>query len=186
MLSKTNLTQVKLEMPTLETERLLLREFRLSDFDVFADLMADPIFRRYLGKGDPLNRENAWRTYCSIIGHWVLRGFGFWALEDKATGAYVGHVGIHYPEDWPDVEIGWGIHPDYQQSGYGFEAAQRVMQYGFETLELDYLISLIAEGNEASANLALKLGEKYTETVEMFETRVRIYKITREEFLAKS
>lgn len=186
MLTKTDTTKIQFQIPTLETERLVMREFRLSDFDVFADLMADPVFRRYLGEGDPLSRENAWRLYTGLIGHWVLRGFGFWALEHKDTGDYVGHVGIHYPEDWPDVEIGWSIAPKYQQGGYGYEAAKRAMQFGFKVLEQDYLISLIVQGNEPSAKLAQKLGEKHSKTVEMFGKKVDIYKITKQEFLAQN
>lgn len=185
MLSKNNITDIQCKIPVLETERLILREFRLEDFNSFATLMADPVFRRYLGKGEPLNREMAWRAYTGIIGHWVLRGFGFWAIEHKSSGDYVGHVGIHYPEDWPDVEIGWGIAPVYQRGGYGFEAAKRVMQFGFEVLELEHLISLIVQGNKASANLAKKLGEKHTETIEMMGLPVDVYRIKRQEYLAK-
>lgn len=182
MLTKKELTKIQYEIPVLETERLIMREFRLEDFDTFAGLMADPSFRRYLGKGETLNREMAWRSYTGLIGHWVLRGFGFWALEHKQTGEYVGHVGIHYPEDWPDVEIGWGIVPKYQKGGYGFEAAQRALEFGFDELQLDYLISLIVKGNEPSAKLAKKLGEKYTKTIEMMGLDVEVYKITAQEF----
>ncbi len=183
MLSKRDITNIQFKIPTLETQRLILREPRISDFDCFAEIMSDSSFRRYLGTGDVLSRETAWRAFCSMIGHWVLRGFGFWALEHKETGEYAGYVGIHYPEDWPDVEIGWGIVPKYQQGGYGFEAAQRVMQFGFEELELEYLISLIVQGNEASTALAKKLGETHSETIEMMELPVDVFKITRQEFI---
>ncbi|NVJ66648.1 MAG: GNAT family N-acetyltransferase [Gammaproteobacteria bacterium] len=186
MLSKREITNIQFEIPTLETTRLILREPRLSDFEPFAEIMSDTAFRQFLGKGEVLNREMAWRAYCSMIGHWVLRGFGFWALQHKDTGEYVGYVGIHYPEDWPDIEIGWGIVPKYQQGGYGYEAAQRVMQFGFEELELDYLISLIVQGNTASAALAQKLGETHDKTIEMMERQVDVYKITRAEYLAKN
>ncbi len=184
MLSKNSITNVEYQIPLLQTERLFMREFRLEDFDTYADLVADPVFRRYLGNGDLLNREMAWRAYTAMMGHWVLRGFGFWALEDKVTGEYVGHVGIHYPEDWPDVEIGWGINPKFQNLGYGHEAAKKAMQFGFEELGFEHLISLIVEGNRPSVKLAKKLNEKYTKTIEMMGLNVEVYRITRQEYLA--
>ncbi len=181
-LTKSELTRVQFEIPKLETKRLLLRELRLADFEAYAKWMADKDFRRFLGKGDCLSREMAWRAFCGLIGHWVLRGFGFWAIEHKQTGDFIGYVGIHYPEDWPDIEIGWGLDPKYQAQGYGLEAARRAMQFGFERLELDYLISLIVQGNTASAALAKKLGETFDKTIEMMGRPVDVFKITAMEY----
>ncbi|WP_251360308.1 GNAT family N-acetyltransferase [Kangiella sp. TOML190] len=182
MLTKKHLTDVQYQVPVLETERLRLREFRLSDFESYAQWMSDPNFRRFLGKGELLNREMAWRAFCGMIGHWVLRGFGFWALEHKQTGDYVGHVGIHYPEDWPDIEIGWGLDPKQQGQGYAFEAAEKAMQFGFESLQLEALISLIVRGNQPSVNLAQKLGEKHHKVIEMMGRKVDIFRITADEY----
>ena len=66
-------------VPTLETERLLLRGFESRDFDVYAEMMADPAVTRFLADGTPLERADAWRQLAMIAGHWALRGFGVWA-----------------------------------------------------------------------------------------------------------
>ena len=82
-----------MEIPTLTTERLLLRAFRLRDFDAYADIVADPEVTRFLGDGRPVSRADAWRQIAFILGHWELLGYGLWAVEERATGALVGITG---------------------------------------------------------------------------------------------
>ena len=76
-------------MITLETERLRLRMFRTADFEAYAAICADPDVMRYLGDGKPLSKADAWRQIAMILGHWSLRGYGLWAVEERATGALV-------------------------------------------------------------------------------------------------
>lgn len=174
------------DVPHLETERLLLRELRYSDFERFAEMNADPEFRRYIGNGEPISRELAWRAFTGMVGHWVMRGFGFWALEVKETGEFIGYLGIHYPEEWPcGIEIGWGLAATAQGKGYAIEAAITAMRYGFETLELTSLVSLISEGNDASKKVAMKLGEKHIKNIDFYDFDVCVFEITAEEFFAK-
>jgi RimJ/RimL family protein N-acetyltransferase len=91
--------------PTLDTERLLLRQVREEDLDAYARMMADPEVRRYLD-GRVIGREEAWRELAAWLGHWQLRGYGLWAVELKATGDFVGRVGLYSPEGWPGLEVG--------------------------------------------------------------------------------
>lgn len=74
-------------IPRLTTDRLLLRALEARDFDAYAVMMADPDVVRYLGDGQPLGRADAWRQFAFIIGHWALRGFGLWAVEECAGAA---------------------------------------------------------------------------------------------------
>src|SRR5258706_14382225 len=92
-------------MVTLQTERLILRMFRNSDFESFAETCADPEVMRYLGEGKPLNRGEAWRQMAMIVGHWQLRGYGLWAVEERETGNLAGRIGFYNPEGWPGFEI---------------------------------------------------------------------------------
>src|SRR5262245_7559637 len=79
---------VRLTMVTLETERLRLRMFRETDLDAYAAMSADPEVMRYLGAtGEPLTRLEAWRQMAMVLGHWQLRGYGPWAVEERASGA---------------------------------------------------------------------------------------------------
>ena len=70
-------------------------------------MMADPDVTRYLADGRPLSRGDAWRQLAMIIGHWELRGFGLWAVEERSSGAFLGRIGCFEPEGWPGFEIGY-------------------------------------------------------------------------------
>ena len=143
-------------IPTLETERLLLRAFRLeTDFDAYAAFYESDITQYY---GGPLNREQSWRTIASMMGHWLLRGYGPWAVEEKTSGAFCGLVGLYNPEGWPEREITWAIIEAKQRQGFAREAAQRAKRYARDELGWDSVASCIAAGNVASIELAKKMG----------------------------
>jgi [ribosomal protein S5]-alanine N-acetyltransferase len=101
--------------PTVETERLLLRPFREDDVDAYAALLQTPEVRAALHLPAGVGRGEAWLGIAQTLGQWELRGTGQWALEEKASGAFVGRAGTHSPEraDWPGIEVGWALHPDH-------------------------------------------------------------------------
>jgi RimJ/RimL family protein N-acetyltransferase len=82
------------DIPVLETARVRLRPYRLTDFDAYAALWADPDVVRFLG-GTPFTREQAWIRFLRQIGLWHHLGFGFWVIEDRASGAFAGECGFH-------------------------------------------------------------------------------------------
>ncbi len=84
----------------LETDRLLLRQWRPDDFDHYAEYYADEELARYVGGA--CDRPQAWRRWAAEIGHWTLRGYGFWAVEEKQTGNLAGCVGLWFPDGWPE------------------------------------------------------------------------------------
>ena len=94
-------------IPVLETERLILREGRESDFEVLVAFYADEEASK--PGGGPLTRAEAWGRVAFNRGHWALRGYGNWALEEKATGDYAGWAGLWFPEGFPEREVGWGL-----------------------------------------------------------------------------
>ena len=147
---------VTIEFPTLETERLLFRTFRHeTDFEAYAAFYASEQARYY---GGPLDRALAWRAAAAMMGHWIIRGYGPWAIEEKATGDFIGMVGLWYPEGWPEREITWALIANKQGQGFAYEAAIRARRYAYETLGWDQVYSCISEGNNASTRLAERLG----------------------------
>src|SRR6266404_4012619 len=90
-----------INIPRLKTERLLLRPFQPDDFESYAEMMAHPDVALYLMDGRPLTREEAWRQMAMFIGHWALRGFGVWAVEELSTGRFIGRIGFSSPRDSP-------------------------------------------------------------------------------------
>jgi RimJ/RimL family protein N-acetyltransferase len=145
-------------IPRLETDRLIMREWRPDDLEAFAAFYADPEVMRYLS-GEPLTRNDAWRSMAVSAGHWVLRGYGLRVVERKSDGAVMGRVGLINPEGWPGLEVGWTLGRPYWGQGYATEAAQVALNYGFLTQNVDRLISLIDTGNKASQAVARRLGE---------------------------
>ncbi|CAN5918775.1 GNAT family N-acetyltransferase [soil metagenome] len=151
----------------LTTERLTLRQFRDDDLDAFAAIQADPVVARHIGDGSVSDRATSWRLMATFLGHWQLRGHGQYAVEERATGAFVGRVGLWLPEGWPGLEIGWLIARDRWGQGYATEAARAVAAEAFRTLPIDRLISLIRPVNTASVRVAVKLGAVHEETIDL-------------------
>jgi len=155
-------------IPIIESERLVFRSFRQeSDFNAYAEFYAMEQTRYY---GGPLDRAAAWRAAATMMGHWLIKGFGAWAVEEKATGDFCGMIGLWQPEGWPEREITWSIVPEKQGRGLAHEGALRARQYAYETLCWDKVYSCILEGNSASIGLAEKLGA-FLERTEELPTR---------------
>lgn len=166
----------------LETERLVLRMFRESDTDAYAEMVGDPEVMRFLGGGQPVPRAEAWRNMAMVLGHWQLRGYGMWAVEEKTTGELAGRVGCWRPEGWPGLEVGWTLRRSFWGRGYATEAARASIEYAFKTLDQTRVISLIAPENVNSIRVAERLGEKPEGEWEIFGTKVIVYAVGREEF----
>ena len=166
-------------MMRLETERLILRMFREDDFETYAKICADPEVMRYLGEGKPYPRLEAWRHMAFLVGHWHLRGYGHWAVEEKASGQLVGRIGFLNPEGWPGFEIGWTLARECWGKGYATEGARRALEYAFTDMNRDHVISLIHPENQASIRVAERLGEKLEGEAEVFGKQVSVYGIDR-------
>lgn len=143
----------------LETARLLLRQWRESDLDAFAAMMRHPEVASFLSADRrPLDRIEAWRSMALFAGHWALKGYGLFVLEEKATGAFIGRVGLWRPEGWPGLELGWALARPYWGRGFAYEAARAAGAWALAAFPLDRLVSLIHVENRASQRLAARLG----------------------------
>lgn len=143
-------------IPTLETDRLILRAPREEDLAPFAAFYASDAARFV---GGPLPEWEVWRYLAQVIGHWHLRGFGRWIVEAKDTSAAIGLVGLHAPLDWPEPEVGWFIWGEPGR-GYATEAGAAARRFAYGTLGMTTLISSIAAGNDASVKVAERLGAR--------------------------
>lgn len=152
-------------IPTLTTERLLLRRPRADDFEALLALFSDPEVARFLG-GSPLGREPCWRMLAFLLGHWALRGYGPFLVEERGSSTLVGRVGLLHPEGYPGVELAWTIGRPFWGRGYAVEAAQAVRVWAADSLGLPPLISLIAPENRSSARVAEKLGARTERRIE--------------------
>jgi RimJ/RimL family protein N-acetyltransferase len=169
-------------MTTLETNRLILRLFREADLDAYAEMSADLEVMQYIGIGQPQSRSEAWRSMATMLGHWQLRGYGLWAVEEKSSREMIGRIGCWYPEGWPDLEIGWLLRRAYWGKGFAIEAAKASLQYAFQRLERSHIISLIDSQNHRSIRVAERLGEKLEGQSEIFGRKVLVYGLHRRDW----
>lgn len=145
-------------IPVLTTERLRLRGWTEADFDGFAAFRTDPEASRFVGGA--ISREDAWRSMASLIGHWVLRGFGFWVVERLEEPGFIGHIGLWRPEGWPENELGWNLLPAFHGQGFASEAARAARTHAYQSLGWPTAISLIDPANTPSQRVAEKLGAR--------------------------
>ena len=150
-------------IPLLETPDLLLRAPRPDDLPEAAALHQDPQFYRYLA-GKPEDEESVWRRMLSHMGHWVMLGYGSWALEEKATGRYAGAVGFFdvqralTPTLKGTPEAGWVLAPRLQGRGYARQALAAALTWADAHLLSPRTACLIDPDNAASLRLAHHFG----------------------------
>lgn len=149
-------------VPVIETERLRLRGHELSDFDACAAMWADPDVVRFIS-GKPSTREESWGRLLRYPGHWALLDYGFWLIEEKASGAFVGEGGfmsfqrdIDPPFEAP--EQGWALAPAMHGKGYAFEAVSAMLGWGERHFGRRDFVCMISPANEPSLKLAARLG----------------------------
>jgi len=126
-------------------------------FDQYAAIHEDDEVTRFTARTH-LNRMDAWRHMAMIVGHWHIRGFGMWGVFEKSTANLVGRVGFFEPDGWPAFELGWTIGRPWWGKGYATEAARRCLDYAFNEMNRDHVISLIDPLNVNSIRVAERLG----------------------------
>ena len=160
-------------IPSFESPRLLLRLFRNEDFEPMAEFYASEVSRPY---GGLCSRDEAWRKFAVYSGHWVLRGYGPWALEEKVSGQFVGLCGMWFPEGFPEPEISWALIPGQHGKGYATEAARRALQAAYEDFGWKTAVSVIATDNAASHAVAQRLGAKIESRIAFRGAQADVYR----------
>src|SRR5258708_36506332 len=152
-----------IKVPVLETERLRLRGHRLEDFAQCAAMWGDPQVTQFIG-GKPLTAEESWTKFLRYVGHWSLLGFGYWVVEEKATGMYIGEIGFaDYKRDLePSLEgtpeIGWVLSSQTHGKGYATEAVRAAIAWHDMRFKSPRTACIISSENLASIRVAVKCG----------------------------
>ena len=148
-------------MPTLETERLILRRWRERDREPFAALNADPAVCEFFPV-DSFSREQSDALITRIEEEFETHGYGCWAVEVKGGPPLIGFVGLFVPtfaaHFTPCVEIGWRLARSAWGQGYASEASREVLRFSFEDAELDALVSMTTVANLRSRAVMERLG----------------------------
>jgi RimJ/RimL family protein N-acetyltransferase len=149
-------------VPTIETERLILRPYRRDDFGPYSTLFADPEVTRFIG-GVPFSREQAWTRFLRQVGMWHYFGFGFFALQDRDTGQFIGEAGFHdlhrvlTPSLEGTMETGWALSPRSHGRGLATEAVSAALRWGDQQFPALRKTCIIDIENLASIRVASKL-----------------------------
>lgn len=142
-------------VPTIITERLLLRPMTADDWEPYSALMLSER-ARYMG--GPFSVKVAWGMFCADHAQWDLFGAGALMLEDRDTRACLGQVGINSGPLFPEKEIGWLVFPEAEGRGYAFEAASALRDWARTVRRLNTLVSYVDPQNDRSRRLAERLG----------------------------
>jgi RimJ/RimL family protein N-acetyltransferase len=145
---------------SLRTDRLLLRPWRESDRVPFAAMNADPRVMEFFPALSTQAESNA--TVDRILQHFQQHGYGGWAVEVPGVAEFIGFIGLNHPTFeapfTPCVEIGWRLAFDYWGRGFATEGAQAALEFGFETLGLDEILSFTAVPNVRSQRVMERIG----------------------------
>jgi RimJ/RimL family protein N-acetyltransferase len=146
--------QISFAVPVLRTERLVLRDPREADFPAMLAFNDSP---RSAFVGGPVERRWLWRGLLANIGHWALRGYGFYSVDTR-DGAFIGRIGVIYHDGWPEPELAWHLFDGHEGKGYAAEAALAARADYHDRIAARPLISMIDVANARSEALAQRLG----------------------------
>jgi [ribosomal protein S5]-alanine N-acetyltransferase len=185
----------------LQTERLILRRLTMDDLDSLAAIYADPDVRRYFPEGTLTYQETKEELEWIIDVYYGRYGFGLWATIHRETGEFIGRCGLlpwtvmpgktggsalaaagEHPvgSAGSEIEVAYLLAKKHWGQGLGTEAAQAIVDYGFEQLALTRLICLIDPENEASIKVAENVGMAFDGHVEIDGEQVPRYSISSE------
>ncbi|MEO0970591.1 MAG: GNAT family N-acetyltransferase [Cyanobacteria bacterium J06639_18] len=150
-----------MNIPRIETKRLILRGFQEKDLDPYAEMCSDSDVMRYIGTGITLSRAEAWRNMAMIIGHWYLRGYGLWAVEERQTGEMIGRIGCWNPE-------GWGFLPRPIQ----VLEKELMLIHGWEWFNYKVEAQLLEESSDGCTFHAKLSFEKPDESLQTFQAKL--------------
>ena len=142
-------------IPTLHTERLVLRPPVTADYPAYAAFMASDRSRMM---GGPHVRWAAWGMFSSDVAMWELYGHGALMVELRASGDCVGQVGINHGPMFPEKELGWMLYAGHEGQGFATEAGGALKDWAFETLGVDTLVSYFDPENYKSMAVSARLG----------------------------
>jgi ribosomal-protein-alanine N-acetyltransferase len=172
-----------LQTKILETKRLFFRRFIPDDLKALFALYSDPEVRRYFPEGTLTYEETKEELEWFLNGHPAHPELGLWATIHKETGEFIGRCGL-LPwtiEDRPEVEVAYMLAKAYWGQGLGTEAAQAILDYGFEQLQLSRLICLIDAENQASQKVAQKIGMTFEKEVDDGKGPALLYSTSKRE-----
>jgi RimJ/RimL family protein N-acetyltransferase len=174
-----------MEIPHLDTQRLLMREFGPADLDRLAEMLSNPQVMRFMPGGRPVPRERAAVALNNIAREWQERGYGRWAVIPKVEATLIGWCGLGYIPELDEIEVLYLFDQPYWGRGFATEAARASVRHGFETLRLERIIALAVPENIGSRRVMEKLGMTYERACHLWDLDLVQYAIAPDAFSPK-
>jgi RimJ/RimL family protein N-acetyltransferase len=170
-----------MSIPAIQTARLRLRAHRADDLNAMTTWWQDPVVTRHIG-GKSFSREEIWGKLLRYAGMWPILGFGYWAIEELATGDVIGELGFADFKREIEArfaslpEIGWVLVSTAHGRGYATEAVRAVVAWGDESIDADETMCLISRSNQASIRVAVKTGYIPSDEISYQGTRTLVFR----------
>ena len=132
--------------------------------------------------GNAMSRAQAWNWLCMMLGHWHMRGYGIWAVEERQSGELLGRIGLQFLEWFDDVELVWMLKQSAWRKGFGTEGSRAAIKFGFTNLDIHCLSAVIHLGNEPSVRLAERLGMTFEKQIERQNIQFLEYRLTKKDW----
>ncbi len=169
-----------LPIPTLTTDRLILRAPHEDDFPAMLAFNDSPR-ASFVGGNSP--RQHVWRNLLGNIGHWALRGHGFYSVDTKA-GDFIGRIGVIFHDGWDEPELGWHLFDGHEGQGYCVEAARAARADYHTRITSAPVISYIDPANPKSEAVARRLGAALERETVFFDKTINVWRHPGPEVLA--
>jgi RimJ/RimL family protein N-acetyltransferase len=170
----------------LETDRIILRPMKKEDVEPIFAMRSDADVMRFI-RAPAIKRGEAENWINLVSSRWADEKIGFCSVIEKQSGKFLGWCGLWRLPETDEIEVGYAIAKEFWRKGYAVEAAEALLKYGFEKLNLNKIVAVAFPENKASQRVMEKLGMSYDYTGEFYECDLVHYSITREEFFnAKS
>lgn len=167
----------------LDTDRLMLRQIRRSDFNDLYRMNSDPVIMQYIGNGSTRNREQMLDELDALVSYYNKRpGMGVWIVSLRSSGEFIGAAGLTYNADKAEPELGYRLIKEHWNNGYATELSTKLLQYAFETLKVSKVIASAHIENVASRNVLKKVGMSRTKNGSKSDSPHIYYEIALEDY----
>jgi RimJ/RimL family protein N-acetyltransferase len=174
------------QIPTLTTERLILRPFAEQDVDALHRVLSDRQVHRYFPRTEPPSREQVEKIIARQLAHWEEHGCGWWAVVWREREELIGWCGLQFLPEFGETEVAYLLSRPYWGQGLATEAARAAARFGFQTLGLERLVAIAHVENAASQRVIEKLGMSFVEQLSLWGIECYRYSLPRAACVATS
>ena len=172
-----------MNLPGIETARIFLRVYTPEDLDALHAIRNDPdVYQYFPSYYSPPPKEKVREGIARHTKRWRENNFGEFAVVEKASGKLIGYCGLMYLDNTEEIEIYYGFPKKYWGRGFATEAAQAVLKFAFEEVNLAQVVGVTNPKNIASQKVLEKIGLKFQGEITCYQTDCSYFRISREEF----